>query len=445
MLRPTVFRISLVCATPWACFDPTEPQVTSEGSGSTAGTVGAIVTSLPTTMSGGGLSSVGGTSGPAPTTGSSTAADVTTTDEADSSSSGDPVRPLCGDAIPVAGELCFDDAAVIPPNDIVYAPQLVDANGDGNPDLIYLILDQLIVHLGDGAGGFGPALGDETIFATDMQVASLDGDGDADLVVLEEFSEQLDVALGSGSGNFVLQGLPTLTGADPRAIAVGDMDGNGFDDAVVVTGSGSQLRVYLAPGDGTLAQSEVVGTGNGFGRALALGDFSSDGNLDVVFTVEGGNDQLRFRLGDGSGQLGSLLTVGVATSDARGVAVGDFDGDGDDDLALANGINVLAMRGTGAAGFEDPAVLEPAGTATLVQSVDITSDDFDDIIVAYADVTTVSVFVGVGDGTFEARVDYGIGTAADDLATGDANLDGIPDLVVGSTNEELVTMLLSTP
>ena len=47
--------------------------------------------------------------------------------------------------------------------------------------------------------------------------------------------------------------------------------------------------------------------------------------------------------------------------------------------------------------------------------------------------------------SFGDRVDITIGTTVDSLALGDANLDGIMDIVVGSQDDELVTVVLSTP
>lgn len=108
---------------------------------------------------------------------------------------------------------------------------------------------------------------------------------------------------------------------------------------------------------------------------------------------------------------------------------------------------MLAMLGTGTASFEAPEVLPvPDGAvANLVTVADINSDELADVIAVYSNQAMVSVFPSNGDGTFDDRIDIMVGAASDSLATGDVNDDGVPDIVLGSTSTELITVLISTP
>ena len=429
-----------------ACFDPGVSGTTDEASSSD--TDGASTSNGDVDTNVGDVSTTANTAD-GETTASSDQADTADKDSSgaatdDEGSSGEDVLPECGDGIPVEGEVCFDDALAVSGGDVVYSPRLLDTNDDGNVDLVYLITDQIVVRLGTGEGDFGVELPDETVFSQQMEAADLDGDDIPDLVLLEPFTEQLDVALSNGSSSFALQNLPLFSGGDPRALAVADLDDNDVADVVSISGAGSDVRIFLANGAGSLTQEDSLSIG-AFGREIAIGDFSGDDTPDVVYTVQSDSDQVRMRLGDGTGSLGSELDISVASTDALGLGVGDFNGDGDDDLAIANGIDVLAMLGTGAAGFEGAVMLATAGYANYVESADVTNDGLDDLIVSHSDVAVLSIFPSSGDGSFGDRVDITIGTTVDSLALGDANLDGIMDIVVGSQDDELVTVVLSTP
>src|ERR1022692_3750501 len=133
------------------------------------------------------------------------------------------------------------------------------------------------------------------------------------------------------------------------------------------------------------------------------------------------------------------------TGYAYSVAVGDFNGDGKLDLAVANGVGVSVLLGNGDGAFQ-PAVTYAAGTYTESIAVgDFNGDGKLDLVVTnnLSSGGTVSVLLGNGDGTFQAPRTYGVGASPYGVAVGDFNGDGKLDLAVtNSGSSGSVSVLL---
>src|SRR2546422_886081 len=128
----------------------------------------------------------------------------------------------------------------------------------------------------------------------------------------------------------------------------------------------------------------------------------------------------------------------------QSVAVGDFNGDGRPDLAVANfGSNTVSvLLGIGDGSFQ-PARTFAAGTSPLSVAVgDFNGDGRPDLAVANFGSNTVSVLLGIGDGTFQPALTFAAGTQPVFVAVGDLNGDGRPDLAVANTGSDNVSVLL---
>jgi archaellum component FlaF (FlaF/FlaG flagellin family) len=115
------------------------------------------------------------------------------------------------------------------------------------------------------------------------------------------------------------------------------------------------------------------------------------------------------------------------------VAVGDFDRDGNKDVAVADfyGPYVTVLLGKGDGTFRSTATYAAGNTPETVVAVDLNRDGVLDLVAADSTRAALYVLIGNGDGTFQAATSVGLTSNPTSLAVGDLNGDHIPDVVVG--------------
>ncbi len=236
-------------------------------------------------------------------------------------------------------------------------------------------------------------------------------------------------------------------GTAPSSVAVGDFNGDGFQDLAVANSGSNDVTVLLGDGLGGFTPAPgspfAVGTGP---VSVAIGDFNLDGILDLAVANQSTNDVSVF-LGDGLGGFTAApgSPFGVGTGPVS-VAIGDFNLDGILDLAVANqGTNdVSVFLGDGLGGFT-PAPGSPFGVGTGPASVavgDFNGDGFQDLAVANSGSNTVYILLGNGTGSFIAGANFPVGTNPRSVAVGDFNGDLIQDLAVANQGSNDVSVVL---
>ncbi|WP_263351248.1 FG-GAP-like repeat-containing protein [Acidicapsa acidisoli] len=279
--------------------------------------------------------------------------------------------------------------------------------------------------------------------------ADFNGDGIPDLVIL---GSGISVLLGNGDGTFTAA--PSLSGGSPGAIAVGDFNGDGIPDlAVVPSFDESESAVFLGNGDGTFTQvGGILGTigGNSFtSNAMAAADFNGDGKPDlaVVCAMNGDSpcSMLLILTGNGDGTFMQGSSIPFATFGSQSaIVVGDFNGDGQPDLAVtnsgANGVNVFLNHG---GNLTAVSAIPATGTSpSSIAAADFNGDGKLDLAVANSGSNNVTILLGNGDGTFTAAASTATGTAPNSIAVADFNGDSVPDLAVANVGSSNVTILL---
>jgi len=178
---------------------------------------------------------------------------------------------------------------------------------------------------------------------------------------------------------------------------------------------------------------------------LVIADFNGDGKPDVATAnlqdFSGGNVSILLGNGDGTLQPHRNFSLGIIAP--YWMTGGDFNQDGNVDLAFANPSligRVGVMLGNGHGGFS-PIKTYTAGPGSIfVTTADLNGDGHQDLIVANIGANnvaghTVCVLLGKGDGTFQAQSTYNTGNAPHSVAVADLNGDGVPDLAVANQGD----------
>ncbi len=227
---------------------------------------------------------------------------------------------------------------------------VADFDRDGHPDVAVTTAgeDRVDVLLGDGKGGFGPPRSfrlsgpSEYALPRGLVAADLDGDGKIDLAAVDSNggSGAATVLYGDGRGGFGA-GVHVVAAEDEShvyGLAAGDLDGDGRADLVVLQDPGT-ANVVLSQKGRRFAAPVPLPTGRQ-PRAAALADLDGDGKLDLV-VGNCGDDSVSVLRGFGDGTFApprsfATTLAGVGRCPLAVVAA-DFDGDGRPDLAVADG------------------------------------------------------------------------------------------------------------
>ena len=291
-----------------------------------------------------------------------------------------------------------------------------DFDGDGRADLVtgnesYTRIFSMLLGKGDGTFGTAYSSGERWSPVSSIATGDFNGDGKLDLAAANfatfdpnsnsYTNGSVVVLLGNGDGTFQVPASYSA-GLYPYSVAVSDLNGDGKLDLAVASQGSTNISVFLGNGDGSFLLSGSYGTGLN-PRSIAVGDLNGDGKLDVVVANYGSglgstNGSVSVLLGNGDGTFRATVNSPIASSPVS-VGVGDFNGDGKSDVALAN---------------------YPS--------------------------KNLSVLLGNGDGTFQSPVSFSAGgqqaTSTQSLVVGDFNGDGRPDLAVADCSG--VSVLLNT-
>jgi hypothetical protein len=333
-----------------------------------------------------------------------------------------------------------------------------DFNGDGIPDLAVLDFGDsqgngsgVSLLLGNGDGSFRPA---RTYAAGpyphDVAIGDFNGDGFPDLAVTNPNSNTVSVLLANGDGSFK-PARSYAAGAFPDSVAVGDFNRDGVPDLVTGNGNNGRVSVLLGNGDGSFKPAVTYATGGLYPVAVAVGDFNGDGIADLATVNDNSASDysVGVLLGNGDGSFQPAHTYAIPALQSRAVVVGDFNGDGKADLAIVNygrppdfqgSVSVLLGNGDGT--FQ-PVVTYVTGEGSQAVAVgDFNGDGSPDVAVANQASNNVSVLLGNGDGTFSEPPSYPVGRDPTAAVLGDFNGDGIPDLAVTNSSDNTVSVLL---
>ncbi|PYI83116.1 MAG: hypothetical protein DME26_15695, partial [Verrucomicrobia bacterium] len=330
-----------------------------------------------------------------------------------------------------------------------------DFNGDGKPDLAVAneFSANVSVLLGNGNGTFQPAVNYGAGSSPNSVVAAdFNGDGKRDLALTDAGSGSISVLLANGDGTFQAA-VNYGAGDTPRSVILGDFNGDGKVDLAVANRVSANVSVLLGNGNGTFQVATNFAAGVD-PLSIAVGDFNGDGKPDLAVANAALFDDppsISVLLGNGNGTFQAAVNYAAGAS-PRSVAVGDFNGDGKVDLAVANygsfvngqftGSTTSVLLGNGDGTFQPPLNYSAGAGSLAVVVADFNGDGKPDLAVANDRSFNVSLLLGNGNGTFQAPLNFSVGAIPRSVAVGDFNADSRPDLAV--TVDGGVLIMLNT-
>jgi Flp pilus assembly secretin CpaC len=198
-----------------------------------------------------------------------------------------------------------------------------DFNADGNVDFVVTNFtdNTFSLFLGNGDGTFKQATGSPFALPTAttgpiaMTAADFNSDGNLDLAIVNQTTNNVVVLLGNGNATFKLAtGSPFAVGKSPVAIATGDVNNDSHPDLAVVNQTDNTVSVLLGNGDGTFAAAPNSPLGTGVApTAVTITDFNADGNPDIAVT-DPQTDSVSVFLGLGQGLFAPAFELPVGTN-----------------------------------------------------------------------------------------------------------------------------------
>ncbi|MEQ1761711.1 MAG: FG-GAP-like repeat-containing protein [Pyrinomonadaceae bacterium] len=321
-----------------------------------------------------------------------------------------------------------------------------DFNGDAVLDVAVPNYDRNTASIayGDGTSGFAPpvsfpaGLNPRIITSGDMN-----NDGRPDIVVAGT-ADLISVLLANSQGNGFLA--PILYDPPPTSfgqfeeLMTGDFNGDSkLDVASVQNQSDRVLKIFLGDGNGNISFSNSFTIG-GFASKLVVGRLNADSIDDIVASSGGAftSPAVRFVYGNAGGNF--ALTHGFSFNEhAIGISIADLNEDGLQDLAIAFHDSTTPTNH-----FLQPWLQSAGGTFTggsvfdlsypFIPS-DLTTGDYDNdgnIDMAVMLESMVMVAYGTGTGAFERHTTWATSSSRL-IFTSDVDSDGHLDLVTVST------------
>ncbi len=390
-----------------------------------------------------------------------------------------------------SGNGSFDPPLLVPSVLLTIRGMVGDVNADGREDIIGIgayAFNELVVFLGSGSPGLfePPRRLDLAASSSRLALGDLNEDGNVDAVVPHPGANLVTVCLGDGTGTFsVLSRLTEATA--PYSVGIADFDRDGHLDFALAS---FPLQLYRGHGDGTFDPPMSYAVPD-FAPWLVVTDFNQDLWPDLALAGRNGSSAILFRNNQAGGFFRPTLTeagtvfgnriaaadlnsdafpdliIGAAAADRgtasvlswilsngaggylppvverevpnpRGIAVDDFNADGNLDVAVsgsqASDFSVLLGDGAGGLGPFARSIPVPHGVSILSPAADWTGDGRPDVIAGEVGnlVTQFWLFVNQADGSFPRQAAGRAGSQIHDLVDGDFNQDGRLDLAVAS-------------
>jgi Ca2+-binding RTX toxin-like protein len=227
----------------------------------------------------------------------------------------------------------------------------------------------------------------------------------------------------------------------PTQTAVGDFNQDGDLDIVAVSTNGQPLNqgndIALMQGNGfgVFAAPTGIDTTDGLGRVV-VGHFNGDTDLDLAVSLTFGNQVFIFTGAAGmTFNAASTITLSGSGGTPFGIAVGNFNGDSDPDLAIADNAQGQVEIATGGAGasFSAPTPISVSPGPIEIATGEFNGDADPDLAVAHLGDDVVTILTGAANATFVENGSFDPGASGNTwVGVGDFDDDTDPDLAISN-------------
>ncbi|CAF1240880.1 unnamed protein product [Rotaria sordida] len=271
-----------------------------------------------------------------------------------------------------------------------------------------------------------------------LAVADFNNDNHIDIAVVNYGISTLTILLGNGFGIFINHKYSTGSGSNPCSLVVGDFNNDNILDIAVANNGTRNIGVFLGYGNGTFRKIITYPTGSvSSPQFIVTSDFDNDTNLDLaIANTDYAN--IRLLVGDGNGSfIAAEMYETGPSSTPKSLVIGDFDNDNRSDIAIVNAItNNILILSSFIVHLDAYRLTYSTGAYSTPDSIaigDFNHDNQLDIVIANINSSSIGVFLGLGNGSFENQTIYFIKHNArpKSVTVADFNNDDNLDIVVG--------------
>lgn len=325
----------------------------------------------------------------------------------------------------------FGLMAAVPGN--VSRQPFVDLDHDGHLDFVYVT---------GGIGNYGAR--SAALYAgrrddlVDQMTVDLNGDGNEEVIVVQEQMERMQIFVGDNLGGFTRQ--PDLqTGRAPKAVAAGDLDGDGVSELITANRASRSLSVYSGDLENGYTSTEFpVGAGP---IDIVAAHLNGDEHLDLL-ALDDTENALWLIAGDGSTTLTTPVSIALGDKPSR-VVVADATGDDilDAVVTLPETSRLMILPGNGDGSFDSPIYVALEAAPEDVAVTDLNSDGNPDLATTISSLNVLSVIYGRGNHQFAKPQQIQVGEAPLRVVAADADDNGRLDLLVTNSGDATVSVI----
>ena len=329
-----------------------------------------------------------------------------------------------------------------------YASSLegADLDGDGDLEQIGMYNNKLSIRFNDGSGtyGFGTAVSYTLSSGASFKTADLDNDGDIDILAMAGNSKYLIFMENNGSGSFTKKdSIATNEVVTDGRWGTGDFNNDGITDVAIVDASGTTTAaIFIYTNDGSMGFSSYYQSANLSGTTvnLDISDLNNDGHLD--FVTSGMYESFGIILNNGDGTLGSEITTSTATGSTTEGISADLDDDGYNDLIISDiyGNNFSIYLNDGDGTFGTPVTTTLSFDAYWIRAADMDGDDDLDVILGRSN----SLAIAYNDGSGAVGETLSFSASGSNAGAAIFDYDGDSDLDIMTPNFPNLTYLTNT-